>query len=498
MKRKIFFILVYCLAVSSCNSDAQTPITFEPAKIPETNQGKVLKAWFESYNTGDAALVRKFVAENYSPWLLDYNKTPENAAKEWVDYFKSYGPLVIFSVDTAFVLNGEKVPISALLTDKDQKHWKRVSLFLKSDSTFKIRGFAFQTAKRPTTVKAKHLSDKAIAKSIKKQIEQFVQQDKFAGTVLIAKDGKPFMLEAYGLANREKKIANTINTKFDFASMGKMFTSVAIAQLVQAGKFSYTDTVINLLPNYPNKEVASKITVHQLLTHTSGLTDLFNEEFDSMNQENLLNVKDWYQLFVNKPLEFEPGSKYSYSNSGYIVLGAIIEEISGVDYYTYIKEHITNPLGMNNTAFYSYTDVVADRSIPYTNFAQDHEPTEFKQEAIKKFRGASHGGGYSTVNDLLKFAEALKANKLLNKEFTELIITGKVKQDEGFPDYAYGFNDNREGGIRTVGHGGGINGANGYLDIYWENGYVIAVLANVDPPAATEILFFIRDLITIH
>src|SRR4029079_16154267 len=130
-----------------------------------------------------------------------------------------------------------------------------------------------------------------------------------------------------GYADRESKTPNNLETRFRLGSMNKMFTSVSIAQLVQAGKLKYTDTVADVLPDYPNKEVARKITVHQLLTHTSGLGDIFGPEFQR-TKDSLHDLKDYLPLFVNQPLRFEPGKDWSYSNAGFIVLGLIIEHVS--------------------------------------------------------------------------------------------------------------------------------------------------------------------------
>jgi CubicO group peptidase (beta-lactamase class C family) len=135
----------------------------------------------------------------------------------------------------------------------------------------------------------------------------------------VARDGKPIFAKAYGLANKDQQIPNQLDTKFALGSMNKMITSVAIAQLVPAGKFKYSGTVAQLLPGYPNQEIAAKITVHQLATHTSGLGDVFGPEFQQ-KKDTLRTVRDWFPLFAGKPLRFEPGKSWSYSNAGFVVL----------------------------------------------------------------------------------------------------------------------------------------------------------------------------------
>src|SRR5262249_10815599 len=151
-----------------------------------------------------------------------------------------------------------------------------------------------------------------------------------------------FFQKAYGLADRDKKIPNDLNTRFRLGSMNKMFTSVAIAQLVQQGKMSYNDTVAKLLPDYPDKDIAAKIAVHQLLTHTSGLGDFFGPEFRE-KKDTLHGLNDYLKLFAGKPLKFEPGKGWAYSNAGMIVAGLIVERVSGQNYYDYVREHIFKP-----------------------------------------------------------------------------------------------------------------------------------------------------------
>ena len=134
--------------------------------------------------------------------------------------------------------------------------------------------------------------------------------------------------------------------------MNKMFTSVAIAQLVAQGKMAYTDTLAKLVPDYPNQDVAKRITIHQLLTHSSGLGDYFTDVYQRTAKNTLRAVRDYFPLFVDKPLLFEPGTRFSYSNAGFMVLGAVVEKLSGQDYFTYVREHVYAPAGMKDTDAY--------------------------------------------------------------------------------------------------------------------------------------------------
>jgi CubicO group peptidase (beta-lactamase class C family) len=166
-----------------------------------------------------------------------------------------------------------------------------------------------------------------------------------SGAVLVAKDGQPLLEQAYGLADRESTIDNTVDTKFNIGSVGKMFTAVAIAQLVQQGKLAFNDPIGKYVFGFP-PAIANKVTIHQLLTHTSGLGDVLRNRADV---EKARTVSDLIELIVKAPLEFEPGTRFGYSNSGFVVLGAVVERLSGQSYYDYVREQIFKPAGMTNT-----------------------------------------------------------------------------------------------------------------------------------------------------
>src|SRR5256714_1008132 len=189
------------------------------------------------------------------------------------------------------------------------------------------------------------------AKDLDSYLNTVVAENKLSGVVLVAKDGVTLASKAAGIANKATNAPIDLNTKFNLGSMNKMFTAVAIAQLAQAGKLAFADTVGKHLPDYPNKEVADKVTIHHLLTHTSGMGMYWNEKFMAQ-REKLLTVAAHLPLFASDPLSFKPGEKFQYSNAGYMVLGAIIEKVSAQDYYSYVLEHIYKPAGMSETGFY--------------------------------------------------------------------------------------------------------------------------------------------------
>jgi CubicO group peptidase (beta-lactamase class C family) len=331
------------------------------------------------------------------------------------------------------------------------------------------------------------MSESELIGALRKQLEEDTAADGFAGSVLVAKNGNSVFAQAYGLADREHKAPNSLTTRFRIDSMNKMFTATATLQLAQAGKLGLDDPLGKYLTDYPNKDIATKVTIKQLLTHTGGTGDIFGPEFDAHRLE-LRTLQDYVKLYGNRGPQFEPGSRWEYSNYGFVLLGLVIEKVSGQNYYDYVREHIYQMAGMTSSGSESEDQPVADRSIGYTKVGADqwHPNTD-----TLPYRGTSAGGGYSTVEDLLRFANALQNHKLLNTDYTELLTVGKVDTPRG--RYGYGFGDQTINGTRCFGHSGGAPGMNGDLEICPGPGYVIAVLANMDPPAAGRVSDFITN-----
>ena len=348
------------------------------------------------------------------------------------------------------------------------------------------------------------LSESGAIAALKTELGEQATGGRFSGAVLVAKAGKPVFQAAYGNADCERKITNTEATKFRFGSMGKMFTAVAVMQLAQAGKIKLEDPIAKYLPNYPNKEV-SAVTIYQLLTHTGGTGDIFGPEFDAHRPE-LKTLKDYVTLYGERGLRFKPGGKWEYSNYGFVLLGRIIEVTSGQSYYDYVRDHIFNPTGMSSTGNLPEEEHVQDLATGYIRGGPgagpggpgEHPPEQSvplrSTAGDLPYRGTSAGGGYSTVTDFLRFATALTSNRLLDAQYTEVLTTGKVITPRPRAKYAFGFEDETTADdVRFFGHGGGAPGMNGRMSIFPASGYVIVVLANLDPPAADTIAQFIEQ-----
>ena len=319
------------------------------------------------------------------------------------------------------------------------------------------QGFAAQPA-------TKSLNDKADA-----CLRPFVQAGQFSGTVLVAKNGKPLFQKAYGLANREWNIPNTLGTKIRIGSLTKEFTAAAILQLQEAGKLSVDDPVSKYYPDAP--AAWKDITVKHLLTHSSGIPDYTDIPHIFENQIRLDRTpEEIVKLTQDKPLLFEPGSRFSYDNSGYVLLGYIIEKVSGEHYADYIQRHIFDPLGMKSSGYDLSETVIPNRATGY-----DRVKGKIVNSAyISMTEPFSAGSLYSTVGDMLIWDQALYARKLL----------APASFDAMFKDYGhhYGFGlfiDDQFGRPR-IWHSGGINGFVTVFYRYPKDRLTVIVFSNIE------------------
>ena len=453
--------------------------TAAQSAIPNTPAAQQFSGWLDAFNSGDRSKLQAFLEKNF----------PSRAANldQELRFRSMTGGFEFQEAEESSATN-----FSGTLKERNSDRFVHLEMEVEAAEPHRILRMLVRPMPMPTPAKfaVPRMNEAEAVAALGAELDKEVAADQFSGAMLVAKNGKPVFSGAYGLADREKKVPNTLDTRFRIGSMNKMFTAVAVLQLVQSGKINLTDSIGKYLTDYPNKDVASKVTVHQLLTHTGGTGDFFGPEFNAHRLE-LRTLQDYIKLFGQRGPQFEPGSRWAYSNYGFLLLGAIIERVSGQSYYDYVRDHVYAPAGMSSTDSLPEDQNVAHRSVGYTKFGGGenwHPNTD-----TLPYRGTSAGGGYSTVGDLVRFAQALEDHKLLDAKHTDLLTTGKVDTGRGGDKYAYGFSDRTENGVRRFGHGGGAPGMNGELTIYPHTGYVVAVLANLDPPAAERAAHFIGD-----
>jgi D-alanyl-D-alanine carboxypeptidase len=442
--------------------------------IPKTAPGEQFSAWLSAFNSGDKAELEKFRG--------NFDKPEDHKVEGMLGFRQQTG-----GFDVRKIEDSTGTQLTALIQERDSDQFARLKIEVEAAAPNRITHLDMLAIERPAEFTLPRLSQSDLVTALRAKLEKDSGAGKFSGAALLAKDGKSIFTGAYGMADREKKIPNTLNTKFRIGSMNKMFTAASILQLVQAGKISLGDPVGKYLTDYPNKDIATKVTIYQLLTHTGGTGDFFGPQFDAHRLE-LKTLQDYMKLYGERAPQFEPGSRWEYSNYGFLMLGVVVERVSGKSYYDYVSENIYKPAGMTSSGSFPEDQTVPDRSIGYTQFGgKGLQPNT----DTLPYRGTSAGGGYCTVEDLLRFANALSNHKLLNAQNTDLLTTGKVDTPRG-DKYAFGFMDNGGGtAMRHFGHGGGAPGMNGELQIFPQTGYVIIVLSNLDPPAASHVSDFI-------
>lgn len=347
----------------------------------------------------------------------------------------------------------------------------RIYLTTKSGTGVRVDGFGMELRAAPGAV-----ASKDVAKTIEAFVKAETEAGRFSGTVLVAKDGKPIVSMATGLADREAGRPNTVDAPINLGSMNKMFTSVAVAQLVAAGKIAWTDKVGKFLPHYPNQRVRDEVTIDQLMSHTSGIPGYWNAAYAAKRDE-ITTLQGFADTFAREPLEFAPGTDYRYSNGGPVVLGLIVEAVSGESYYDYVRKHIYGPAGMKHSDHYLKTDTQSGIAVGYERRGPGGTPEP--NTATLGMRGSSAGGGYSTGEDLLRFAAALENGTLLPKPALEELWRQRHDRDPS-SGFGYGFlwGSGAENGKRWVGHNGGAPGISADFRYFPEERLVVVVLAN--------------------
>ena len=435
--------------------------------LPDADAEQVFNLWLAAYNSGERDALQTF--------LVDYKVGQE--AQRFLDIRQSLGTFRLLGVKSSTADSAQLILLSEM-TDRGVL----ATLDLDPADRFDVTKLQLEGTDLPDEFKPQRMSLNQVLAAGKARLDAARAADSLSGALLVAKNGKVLLAWHGGAADRERAVGVDETTRFRLASLNKMFTAVAILQLREAGKLSLDDTIAAHLKKYPNQEVARAISIRQLLNHTSGLGDVFGEEFEKRSQ-SLRTLNDYWGLASAEPPSSTPGSEDGYSNYGYILLGSIIEAVSGQSYYDYVDQHIFRVAGMSATGSVPESVAVAGRAVAYAKV----DGKWVQESKTLPWRGTSAGGGYSTVGDMLKFAEALRAGRLISPE--SLGLATAPQNNKAW--YGYGFMVSGQGAERQYGHEGGAPGANTSLVILPESGYVVIGLSNVDPGAMENVVNFI-------
>lgn len=439
------------------------PAAAQPA-IPDTPMGKTFSDYLAAFNSGDAAQINAFKAAHHFG----------DSVEDLKQFHRQTGGFTLLKIES-----NDATSIVSLMQEKQSDTVARFTIKEIGTPGAPKLSISGRAISRPDEFAIPRQSQAAVLKTLEDRATEKEKNEKFSGVYLIARDGKVLAAKAFGWEDHEARRKTTLETKFRVGSMNKMFTAVATLQLVAAKKLSLDGTVGTYLPAYPNRETADKVTIRHLLTHTGGTGDFFGPEYNA-KRLSLKTHADYMELFGARAPQFAPGSRDAYSNYGFLLLGNIIEKVSGQSYYDYVAKNIFAPAGMTNTGSLPEDETVPHRAKAYT------WKDDWVVNDTLSYRGMSAGGGYSTAGDLLKFAQALRAEKLL---------PGRLVADATTPhnhngNYGYGFGVNGKGLLLHFGHNGGAPGQNGDLQVYPALGVVLIALSNYDPPAAANLTSF--------
>lgn len=469
--KSLFIAILFLFSFQTLNAQRPGEVSYHDESVmPGGKEGERIQSLIATINSNDPDQIRRFIEEALTEKFRNIAPMEEHISV-CLDIYRETGGVDFHSIRTYVPERKDETVV--ILKDRNFESWRAFVISFDKSENALISGLTFNIARTPSNVKETPLTEKQFLQMTKEVIERVCKQDVFSGTVLIAKGEEVLLTQVCGEASKRFHVANNIETKFNLGSMNKMFTATAIVQLVEKGKLSYDETIDKYVDDtWLPKDITSKITIHHLLTHTSGLGSYFNETYGKSSRELFRKLDDYKLLVKDEKLAFEPGKRFRYSNTGMFLLGVVIESVTGQSYFDYIRENIYKPAGMKNSDCYEMDYPVENLAIGYS--PDRNSPYGWQNNLYKHvIKGGPAGGGFSTVSDLHKFALAIQSGDLVTEKSLELLW-----KDHSGSNYGYGFGISEGPNGKVVGHSGGFPGINGVLDIYLDKGYIVTVLSN--------------------
>jgi len=451
---------------------------------PDTQAARHARAWFEAYN-GDEEAMRAMFPAHFSAHAMAAR--PIEARLEGYREMRSdegtLTPVEVPEVSEGGIQVVARTADGRMLT---------LVFELEPEPPHRIRGIRVMAdgeggpgAGPGAGPPGPPLSDEAAVQAMREVLARAAQADSFSGAVLLARDGKPLLRQAWNRADRGTGALNRPETRFNLGSINKLFTKVAIAQLAQQGKLALDDPLTRWIPDWPGAS-ASKITIAQLAGHRAGIGDIFGPRYEAADRSKLRHNRDFIPLFRDQPLWFEPGTSQRYSNGSYVLLGEIITRASGEDYYDYMRRRVWEPAGMTATAYVAIDDSARDVAMGYAR-GDGGRGAPSENVSSRPGRGSAAGGGYSTLDDLLRFDQALLANRLCAPGWTAWVIGGPPPTDARAA--AAPGPDRDQAGFGFAGGAPGISAEHVH-----EGPLTLIVLGNFDPPYTQAVAAKLRSI----
>jgi len=449
----------------------------DTAAFPDTPAGARMRELIEVVNQGGDAALAAFVENRIAPAYLG-----DAGAGELTSFLLRMHDLhgtLTFHSERRFPARPMPDGIVAIVRTERSQRWLGIMITIEPAAPHRIASLMFNAARPPVdAVDRTPIDEEGLARELDAHLAPLAAQQAFSGSVLVARGDRVLFARGYGQADRAKGLPNRPETRFGLSSMGKMFTAVAIAQLAEQGKLSLDDPLgKHLGRGWLSATDRKAITLRQLLSHTAGTGDYLADPRFTGARGKYRRVDDYKPLFADAQLAFPPGTRYQYSNSGYILLGAVIEKVGGRPYADTVRSEIWGPSGMTATGCPDVADGDAGIAVGYY---QDREGDQLvwrnTLSTVPRFGGPA-GGCVSTVLDLQRFERALRGGTLVSAAMLESLWTdsGPGGARSG---YGLGFDVGGTPGDRVAGHGGSFPGAYGVFDIYRDRDALVVVLSN--------------------
>jgi len=455
---------------------ASAPAFKDTPALPEGQAGARIKSLLEVLNSGSVDRIKRFISEECAGNFRDRIPLEEHIST-LLGFLRDTGGVDFHSVRT-FTPERPGATV-VIIKDRVMGGWWGLSVRFGEAPKLFVNGLGIGSARPPAGIAEPPLTEKEAVGEIQALLASVKKRGWYSGTLLVAKGADVLLTDFAGEASKAFHVPNNIDTKFNLGSMNKMFTSVAVARLVESGKLSFDDPIGNWIDeSWLPKDVTGKITVRHLITHTSGLGSYFNEAYQKSSRALFRKLDDYKPLIKDDKPAFTPGERFQYSNTGMFLLGVIIEKVTGEDYFEHIRKAVYAPAGMTDSDCYEMDYPVENLAIGYS--PDPASPAKWQNNLYKHvLKGGPAGGGFSTVKDLHRFALALLSGKLVSPKIRELMWT-----DFKGANYGYGFVVVQSPGGKAVGHSGGFPGINSQLDVYVDSGYIVAAMCNYDSGAS--------------
>lgn len=450
---------------------------------PSSPAAEALQAWVDVYNRQDAIAMKAFARERYGQeWLAQ--SPPQQLAIAYRNTFANYGALQPIGWAAHSPISAEAVTYSPALD-------ACIGLFVEMEGgpRDRIGGVYFEPfTHRPCPETDGPATWRDFPAALRSYLDALAAAGRFNGVVLVSRQGRTLVYEARGAARLSPARTNTRRTRFELASVSKLFTAVAIARLAEQGRLTFDDTVADLIPDYPNPAVAAQVTVAQLLSHTFGVEDYYRSGAIFADTHARLRLEEFWPLFAARPLAFEPGVRYDYSNSNYMLLGSIVEHVTGDRFESFVEREIFRPMRMTSSC-YCRAGEAGGIATPLTVYTAVAGPgrrvsagglMQVPADAARPARSA--GYAVSSARDLARFAQGLLGGNLLRRETLERMLGPQAAMDDG-GDKGLGLEMYHFGGVRVVGHGGSSWGVSTQLDMYPDEEIVVVILSNIEASA---------------